>query len=77
MTTHTTKNEKRSALVSLATIAAIVAGTAGLYFAPTFAKALTEQSELGSGAAENLATISASRKTQCIMPPALRRGCGA
>ena len=71
----TNKKANGAAILPIVVVAMIVAVTVGLYFAPTFTKALTEQSAFGSGNAQSLATMSASRKVRCIMPPAWRRDC--
>jgi len=46
-----------------------------VHFAPAFAQELNPASEFRSEAGEGIGAGSASRKVQCIMPPAWRRAC--
>ena len=62
------------------TILAAVALTIGMvswlvYFAPSFAKELTQVSTLAVESSGDVGSTSASRKVRCIMPPAWRRDC--
>jgi hypothetical protein len=67
---------KRAALMSLAAIALTVGVTSWfVHVAPAFAQELTPVSELRSEAGDGLWAVPASRKVQCIMPPAWRRAC--
>ena len=67
---------KRTALVSLAAIALTIGVTSWfVQFAPASAQELTQVSELSSEAGDGIWAVSASRKVQCIMPPAWRRAC--
>jgi hypothetical protein len=59
-------------IASIAAIALTAALVAGFQFAPTFALALTQVATAES----NIATVSASQKTRCIMPPAQQKFCG-
>jgi len=67
---------KRTALVSVAAIALTIGVTSWfVHFAPAFAQELTSVSEPRSETGDGIGTGSASRKVQCIMPPAWRRAC--
>ena len=57
-----------------AAVALAIGMTSGLvYFAPTFAKELSQISVLDNET--SIGSTSASRKVRCIMPPAWQRAC--
>jgi hypothetical protein len=68
----TAKSRKRLTLVSLAAIALLIGATAGITHSHVDRM---QVSALNS--ATDIASMSASRKVRCIMPPAWRKDCGA
>ena len=68
----TTSTGKRATFVTLAAIALLVGVTSGLAYSQV---AWTQTTELSSESTDLVGAMSASRKTQCIMPAAWRRSC--
>jgi hypothetical protein len=67
---------KRSIIVSLAAVMLTIGLVSGfVYFAPSLAKELTQVSAPDSATSGDIGGVAASRKVQCIMPPAWRRAC--
>ena len=63
--------------IRTAAVALTIGTISGLvYFAPTFAKELSQVSALDSKA-DDIGSMTASRKVRCIMPAAWRQGCDA
>ena len=59
-------------IASIAAVALTAALVASFQFAPALAQATTQVATAES----NIATVSASQKVRCIMPPAQQKFCG-
>ena len=65
---------KHTTILALTAVVLAAGLTSGfVHFAPTFAKEPTQVSALNTSG--DLASMPASRKVRCIMPPAWRQGC--